>query len=138
MGVLTRAATGTPDGLAVPISTVRDVRDQLDGSGKVTHGWMGVVCDKDAAESQPQGGASAQMVLPGSPAATAGLMVGDVVVRAAGRPVSGRPDLVAAVRALRPQDPLDVQYVRTGRTRTATVTLKAGDPSLFMYAPAMG
>ncbi len=138
VGVLTRAATGSPDGLAVPISTVRDVRDQLDGSGKVTHGWMGVVCDKDAAESQPQGGASVQMVLPGSPAATAGLMVGDVVVRAAGRPVSGRPDLVAAVRALRPQDPLDVQYVRNNRTRTATVTLKAGDPSLFLYAPAMG
>ncbi len=55
-GILTRAATGSPDGLAVPISTVRDVRDQLDGSGKVTHGWIGVVCAKDAAESQPQGG----------------------------------------------------------------------------------
>ena len=65
VGILTRAATGSPDGLAVPISTVRDVRDQLDGSGKVTHGWMGVVCDKDAAESRPQGGATVQMVLPG-------------------------------------------------------------------------
>ena len=96
------------------MSTVRDVRDQLDGSGKVTHGWMGVVCDKDAAESQPQGGADVQMVWPGSPAADGGLMPGDVVVRAAGTPVSGRPDLVAAVRALRPQDPLDLQYVRTG------------------------
>ena len=76
VGILTRAATGSPDGLAVPISTVRDVRDQLDGSGKVTHGWMGVVCDKDAAESQPQGGASVQIVLEGSPAAAAGLMAG--------------------------------------------------------------
>ncbi len=78
------------------------------------------------------------MVSPGSPAADRRADAGDVVVRAAGRPVSGRPDLVAAVRALRPQDPLDVQYVRDGRTRTATVTLTAGDPSLFMYAPAMG
>jgi len=60
------------------------------------------------------------------------------VVRAAGRPVSGRPDLVAAVRALRPQDPLDVQYVRNGRTRTVTVTVKAGDPQALLYAPAMG
>ena len=58
VGILTRATTGSPDGLAVPVSTVRDVRDQLDGSGKVTHGWMGVVCDKDPAESRPQGGAA--------------------------------------------------------------------------------
>ena len=31
--------------------------------------------------------------------------------------MSGRPELVAAVRSLRPQDPLDLQYDRDGRTR---------------------
>jgi S1-C subfamily serine protease len=138
VGILTRAAAGTPDGLAVPIATVRDVRDQLASSGKVTHGWMGVVCSKEPAESRPQGGAVVQMVLDGSPAQAAELAPGDVVVRAAGRLVNGRPDLVAAVRGLRPQDPLEIQYVRNGRTRTTTVTLKAGDPQLFAYAPAMG
>jgi len=138
VGVLTRAASGSPDGLAVPVSTVRDVRDQLDSSGKATHGWMGVVCDKDPAESRPQGGAVVQAVLPESPAAQAGLATGDVITRAAGQTVSGRPDLVAAVRSLRPQDPLELQYLRDGKPRTVTVTLKAGDPQLFAYAPAMG
>jgi S1-C subfamily serine protease len=137
VGVLTRATSGSPDGLAVPVSTVRDVRDQLDGSGKATHGWMGVLCDKDPAQSRPQGGAVVQTVMTGSPAAAAGLAPGDVVVRAAGKLVSGRPDLVAAVRGLRPQDQLDVQYLRDGKPHTVTVTLKAGDPQVFVYAPAM-
>jgi S1-C subfamily serine protease len=138
VGILTRAVSGNPDGLAIPVSTIRDVRDQLDGSGKVAHGWMGVVCDKDPAQSRPQGGATVDAVWTASPAADAGLMAGDVIVRAGGRVVNGRPDLVAAVRSLRPQDPLDIQYVRDGRTRTVTVTLKAGDPTLLASQPAMG
>jgi S1-C subfamily serine protease len=138
VGILTRAVSGSPDGLAIPVATVRDVRDQLDGSGKVVHGWLGVVCDKDPADNRVQGGAVVRIVYPGSPAAEAGVAPGDIVVRANGRPVSGRPDLVAAVRALRPQEPLELQYQRAGKPGTVTITLKAGDPEMFTYAPAMG
>jgi putative serine protease PepD len=138
VGILTRAAIGSPDGLAVPVSTVRDVRDQLDGSGKVSHGWMGVVCDKDPAESRPQGGALVQAVVEGSPAADAGIVAGDVITRAAGRNVSNRPDLVAAVRSMRPQDQLDLQWQHDDKPRSATVTLKAADPAVYAFAPAMG
>ena len=47
VGILTRPATTGPAGLAIPVALVRDVEDQLDSSGssgKVTHGWLGVVC----------------------------------------------------------------------------------------------
>ena len=74
----------------------------------------------------------------GSPAEKAGLQPGDVVVRASGSAVSGRPELVAAVRTLRPQDPLDLEYEREGRTRSTTVNLGAGDPAVLAYFPAMG
>ena len=134
-----RVATG----LGVLPSTVdemlvRDVEDQLGASGKVSHGWMGVLCSKDDA-ARPEGGATLAVVLPGSPAAKAGLEADDVVVRAGGEPVHGRADLVAASRGLRPEDPLDVQYWRDGHSKTVTVTLKAGDPQvLAAYAPDMG
>jgi S1-C subfamily serine protease len=103
----------------------------------VTHGWIGVLCETDD-EARPGGGARIQAVVPGSPAEKAGLQAGDVVVRAGGSAVSGRPQLVAAVRTLRPQDPLDVQYQRAGRTRSTTVNLGAGDPQMLRYLPAMG
>ena len=45
--------------------------------------------------------------------------------------MSDRADLVAAVRSLRPQDPLELQYLRDGKPRTVTVTVKAGDPQLL-------
>jgi putative serine protease PepD len=138
VGILTRPSGSGPDGLAIPVSIVRDVEDQLDSpSGKVAHGWMGVLCTKDDAD-RPQGGAQVQVVMDGSPAAKAGLAAGDVVVRAGGQSISGRPDLVAAVRSLRPQDPLDLQYVRDGHTRSTSVTLGAGDPQLLTAWPAMG
>jgi S1-C subfamily serine protease len=77
-------------------------------------------------------------VLEGSPAAAVGLSPGDIVVRAGGSLVTGRADLVAAVRGLRPQDPLELVYLHDDKPRTVTATLKAGDPAMFAYAPAMG
>ncbi|MDQ1430988.1 MAG: serine protease Do [Actinomycetota bacterium] len=138
VGILTYALGAAPNGLAIPSSAVRDVADQFDSSGKVSHGWMGVWCSKDDADL-PEGGATVAKVLPGSPAAAAGLAANDVITRAGGARVSGRADLVAASRALRPQDPLEVQYVRDGKPKTITVTLGAGDPQVMAtYAPDMG
>jgi len=140
VGILTHPAGPGPDGLAIPVALVRDVEDQLDSSGssgKVTHGWIGVLCDPADADLTG-GGAQVQAVVPGSPAAKAGLQQGDIVVRAGASSVSGRPDLVAAVRTLRPQESLDLQYQRDGKMRSTTVTLGAGDPQLLTYQPAMG
>ncbi len=67
VGILTRPSGSGPDGLAIPVSIVRDVEDQLDSpSGKVAHGWMGVLCTKDDAD-RAQGGAQVQVVIDGQP-----------------------------------------------------------------------
>ncbi len=137
VGILTHPVATSPNGLAIPATTVRDVEDQLDTSGKVSHGWMGVLCDKNDA-NRPTGGATLAIVVPGSPAEKAGLKPADVVVRAGDAPVSGRADLIAASRGLRPGDPLELQYVRDGRTRSATVGLGAGDPAQLSAWPDMG
>jgi S1-C subfamily serine protease len=83
---------------------VRDVLGQLESSGEVGHGWLGVVFGDDAVE-RPRGGARVAVVMPGSPAAKGGLEAGDVVTHVGDTAVGGRADAIAAVRALRPRTP---------------------------------
>jgi len=137
VGILTYPVAGPDDSsLVVPVSVVRDVEDQLDSSGKVSHGWIGVAYGPDPTDP-PSGGAKVATVFPGTPAQKAGIQVGDVITRAGGKPVSGRADAIAAARALRPQDPLDLVYVHDDHAHSTTVNV--GTPAPTMLAlPGLG
>jgi len=139
VGVLTNATTTPGMGLlAVPVTAVRDVRDQLEAAGTVSHGWIGLVYGDDAVE-RPRGGARVSAVVPGSPAAKGGLEQGDIVTSLGDQPVRGQADAFAAIRALRPQDPVQVGYVDpSGRSKQAKVTLATPDAAAETYFPASG
>ncbi len=64
-------------------------------------------------------------VMPGSPAARAGLAEGDVIVRFAGVSVTSFEELRGAVRARRPGDRVSVVFLREGRARAGSETLDA-------------
>jgi serine protease Do len=136
VGILTYPTSGPANGLAIPVGVMRDVEDQLDSSGKVNHGWIGVVFGDDATD-RSQGGARIQSVFPDSPATSAGLQAGDVITQAGGEQVTGRADAIAAVRRLRPQDPLDLTYYRDGHQKDARATVAAPNP-LLLATPGMG
>ena len=63
VGILTSPPGVTTTGLAVPIRIADDVRDQIESSGKVTHGWLGLTAD----DASDRAGATVTAVVPGQP-----------------------------------------------------------------------
>jgi S1-C subfamily serine protease len=114
-------------GFAVPIDIAHTVAEEIIATGKARHVWLGVEGgDLDGATAQQlgvAGGATVQRVLGDSPAALAGIRVGDVIVAVADQPVVSMSGLVVALRTRHPGDDVRLTYLRDGRRRTATVTL---------------
>jgi S1-C subfamily serine protease len=76
------------------------------------------------ATSTVGGGTQVASVVAGSPAASAGLQAGDVVVRFDDHPVARMPDLLVALRAYSPADTVDIEVTRAdGSHATLHVTL---------------
>ena len=122
-----------PDGLAVPVvDACATWTTNSTSSGKVDHGWLGVLASKDDAD-RAGGGAQIDDGTPGSPAAKAGLAPATWSCEPPATRSSGRPDLVAAVRSLRPRTRSTSQYVRDGKPApTRSPRLGAGDPQLLV------
>jgi S1-C subfamily serine protease len=94
------AVAGIGLGLAVPInSTTRSIISELITTGRVRRAWLGVAGAPAPLPPQvadrlgQRRGLRLLEVVPGSPASKAGLYLGDVIVTAGGKPVSGVQDV---------------------------------------------
>jgi putative serine protease PepD len=106
-------------GFAVPSNTVRSVAQQIIAGKTVQHAFLGVAIGDATSRS----GAKIGTVRNDSPAAKAGLKVGDVITGFDGRTIESADDLTAAVGAAKPGEQVKLTYVRGGQTKTTTVTL---------------
>jgi S1-C subfamily serine protease len=116
-------------GFAIPINTAKSVISQLESTGHVTHGYLGVAT---ADANRP--GATVETVQPGSPAEAAGVQRGDVIKSIDGQTVNSSDDVITAISGHKPGDKVTLGIERGGSTRSAQVTL-AQQPS---QAPSNG
>ena len=104
-------------GFAVPSDTVERIVGQLLDGGTVQHAYLGVSVT-EAAEGVQVGDVRSD-----SPAESAGLRTGDVILAVGGDEVSTPSELQTAIDAQAPGDTLTLRVVRSGASRSVAVTL---------------
>jgi S1-C subfamily serine protease len=115
-------------GFAVPIDLARVVADQLIRFGEVRRPYLGVSLDDVEpvdvrVYSLPSpAGAEVVRVEPGSPAARAGVTLGDVIVQLGATRVATVAELQAALARLQPEAATTLRVVRYGKEVTVNVT----------------
>jgi serine protease Do len=129
-------------GFAIPINLARQIADQIQRSGSVARGYLGVgtedmTPDKAARLGIPfEPGALVNVVNPGSPAASAGLRSNDVITELAGRRIDGSLALQRVVQSHAPKDTIDVAFLRGGKRAVAKVQL--GENAALSGAHVLG
>jgi S1-C subfamily serine protease len=115
IGMNTRTLVRGSD-LAVPVVTLRRVVDELLAHGGVRRGYLGVGAYPGG------GGALIANIEDGSPAATAGLLVGDIITNVDGITISG-PDSLRAALGDRPGKAVTITVVRGGAAQSVSVAI---------------
>jgi putative serine protease PepD len=106
-------------GFAIPINQARRVAQQIIRTGGSTFPVIGVQLDR----MYDGDGARIAMVEGSGPARSAGLRVGDVIVRIDSRLMSDATDVITTIRSYAPGDVISITVSRGGGTRTVSVKL---------------
>jgi S1-C subfamily serine protease len=116
-------------GFAISIATAKPIADQLVATGQVVHPYVGIsYVPLNPALSAQNGisvpyGAYITSVVPGSPAAQAGLQSGDVITAIDGTPIQNDSDLAQILSNDKPGDTVTLTVLRGSQTLTIKVTL---------------
>jgi S1-C subfamily serine protease len=109
INAMVRSGPGAGLGFAIPINRARNIADQLVKNGRASHAMVGLVLQTD-----PRGVRVASL-MPGGPAARAGLQIGDLITKASGKQIKDPAQFLKAVEANGVGQSLDVMAMREGK-----------------------
>jgi len=122
----------TIQGFAIPINTALQVAQQIESgksSGSINVGSGGPYIGVEVENSTAASGALVSQVEPSTPAASAGLVAGDVIVSLNSTQVTSSGDLSTALETLHPGDSVQLGWVdSSGQQHTSSITLASGPP----------
>ncbi|MFQ5568513.1 MAG: Do family serine endopeptidase [Rhodothermales bacterium] len=126
--ILSRSGGNQGIGFAIPVNVVENVTTQLIENGRVERAQLGVFFDEVSetlaeALGVPRGAAQVSEVVPGSAAEDAGLQEGDIITRVNGEGLRDFNQLRTMIANMRPNEQVDIDFVRDGEEHSVTVTL---------------
>jgi len=136
-------SSGQGIGFSIPINMARDIMTQLISTGKVVRGWLGIVIQEltpELAESfgvKRDGGVLVADVTKDSPAESAGLKPGDIIVEFNGQAIKDVTDLQKRVAAVEPGrgTPLVVMRDKVSTPLTVKVGEQPGEETAAAPRP---
>jgi len=135
--IATRAGGSEGVGFATPANLVRDMVDRITNKGPIKRGWLGadlLDADQGAVRRNIQRGINpgnamrpgrvvVESVVPGGPAARAGLQKGDAILSFRGAPIDSVSRLKTAISLSRPGASVPLQVERDRKPMTLNVEL---------------
>ncbi|MCC3329107.1 trypsin-like peptidase domain-containing protein [Nocardia abscessus] len=122
-----RSETGGSVGLgfAIPVDKMTEVAQTLIRDGAVHHPTMGLSVRTKTVANDAMSGAAVADVSPNGPAARAGIVEGDVIVRVGDREVTSSDEFTVAEQSNEIGQTVPVQLIREGRQVDVSVTLES-------------
>ena len=123
INTLVRSGPGAGLGFAIPINRARSIAQQLVSTGSVSHAMVGVALEPERdASGAMVAGAKVRSVMPGGPAARAGIQPGDVITAVGDQAVRDPAQLTQLVERNGVGRPMVVRIRRSGQTLQLQVT----------------
>ena len=122
-------------GFAIPINDAKNVLNSVIKTGKIVRPYVGVryiTLNEEIAKANELGSSSGALVygsgnqlavLPGSPAAKAGIQEGDIILKIDGNEITESNPISSVIGKKKPGDKVEIIYLRDGKQSKATVTL---------------
>jgi S1-C subfamily serine protease len=127
VGMDTAASNGgAVQAYAIPISTAEGIATRIEKQMTSTTIHEGLPAFLGVAVSAGQGGATVLGVVPGGPAASAGMTAGDVIIAVGEQAVASAEGLSAALAGYSPGEQVTVTWVDAVGMHSATTTLGSG------------
>jgi S1-C subfamily serine protease len=118
-------------GFAIAIDTAKPIADQLVTTGHAVHPYLGIAYGPLTPSLAVRLGVNTDngfvvgQVAPGSPAASAGIQPGDVIIAVDGQPLDSESALAQNLNQHKPGDSITLTVIRNGQQQSIQVTLGA-------------
>jgi serine protease Do len=138
--IYSRSGMNAGIGFAIPINLALRIAEDLTDDGEVSRGYLGILpADIDAETAKlwklnDESGAIIRTVKKNSPAAKAGLQVGDVILSVSGKKIENASNLPVIVSSYRPGQEITLEIIREGKPMTVSAKLERLTPEVLAGA----